>query len=56
MSFQKYKSDSYCVGGIHKSGTKNILGETTYNKKSGKEVKLIVGKCVICDKKIYDRF
>ena len=51
MSFQKFKSDSYCVGGRHKSGTKNILGEITYNKKSGKEIKLLVGKCVICDKR-----
>ena len=50
MSFQKYKSDSYCVGGRHKSGTKNIVGEITYNKKSGKEIKLLVGKYLICDK------
>ena len=27
MSFQKFKSDSYCVGGRHKSGTKNIVGQ-----------------------------
>ena len=51
MSFQKFKSDSYCVGGRHKSGTKNIVGDKTNNKKSGKEVKLLVGKCVICDRK-----
>ena len=51
MSFRKFKSDSYCVGGGHKSGTKNIVGEITYNKKSGKEIKLLVGKCVICDKR-----
>ena len=51
MSFQKFKSDSYCVGGRHKSGTKNIVGEITYNKKSGKEIKLLDGKCVICDKR-----
>ena len=51
MSFQKFKSDSYCVGGRHKSGTKNIVGEITYNKKSGKEIKLLVGKCLICDKR-----
>ena len=51
MSFQKFKSDSYCVGGRHRSATKNIVGDTTINKKSGKEVKLLVGKCVICDRK-----
>ena len=51
MSFQKFKSDSYCVGGRHRSGTKNIVGDITNNKKSGKEVKLLVGKCVICDRK-----
>ena len=51
MSFQKFKSDSYCVGGRHKSATKNIVGDITINKKTGKEVKLLVGKCVICDRK-----
>ena len=51
MSFQKFKSDSYCVGGRHRSATKNIVGDITNNKKSGKEVKLLVGKCVICDRK-----
>ena len=51
MSFQKFKSDSYCVGGRHKSGTKNIVGDITINKKSGKEVKILVGRCVICDRK-----
>ena len=51
MSFQKFKSDSYSVGGRHRSATKNIVGDITINKKSGKEVKLLVGKCVICDRK-----
>ena len=51
MSFQKFKSVSYCVGGRHRSATKNIVGEITLNKKTGKEVKLLVGKCVICDRK-----
>ena len=49
MGFQKFKSDSYCVGGKHRSGTKNITGEITV--KTGKHIKLLVGKCVICDKK-----
>ena len=51
MSFNKFKTDGYCVGGRHKSGTENIVGETTINKKTGKEVKVLVGKCVICDRK-----
>ena len=51
MSFKKFKTDGYCVGGRHKSGTKNIVGEITINKKTGKEVKLLVGKCMICDRK-----
>ena len=55
MSFQKFKTNSYCVGQKHYSATKNITGEITINKKTGKEIKLLVGKCVICDrKKIYD--
>ena len=56
MNSQKFKSDSYCVGGKHRSGTKSITGEITFNKKTGKEIKLLVGKCVICVKKIYDCF
>ena len=51
MSSKKFKSDSYCVGGRHKSATKNIVGEITINKKTGKDVKLLVGKCVICNRK-----
>ena len=51
MSFQKFESASYCVGGRHKSGTKNIVGQLTFRKKTGKEIKLLVGKRVICDKK-----
>ena len=51
MSFQKIKTNSYCVGGRHQSATKNIVGDITINKKTGKEVKLLVGKCVVCDRK-----
>ena len=51
MSSQIFKTDSYCVGGRHRSGTKNIVGEIRNNKKTGKEVKLLVGKCMICDRK-----
>ena len=51
MSFQKFKTTSYCLGQRHYSGTKNIIGEIAFNKKTGKEIKLLVGKCVICDKR-----
>ena len=51
MSFQKFKSDSFCVGGRHRSSSKDIVGDITINKKTGKEVKLLVGKCVICNRK-----
>ena len=51
MNSQNFKSDSYCVGGQHRSGTKNITGEISFNKKTGKETKLLVGKCVICNRK-----
>ena len=51
MNSQKFKSDSYCVGGKHRSSTKIITGEITFNKKPGKEIKLLVGKCIICDRK-----
>ena len=50
-SSQKFQSDSYCVGGKHKSGTTNIVGEIRNNKKTGKEVKLLVGQCTICNRK-----
>ena len=51
MSFQKFKSNSYCVGQKHYSGTKNIIGEITLNKKTGREIKLLVGQCSICNRK-----
>ena len=51
MNSQKFKSDSYCVGGKHRSGTKNITGEITVNTETGREINLLVGKCVICNKK-----
>ena len=51
MSFQKFKSQGYCVGGRHHSSTSNITGDITINKKTGKEVKLLVGKCAICNRK-----
>ena len=51
MSSQKFKSDRYCVGGKHRSSTKNIVGEITVNKKTGREIKLLVGHCYTCNRK-----
>ena len=51
MNSQKFKTNSYCVGGKHYSGTKNITGEIAVNKKTGKQINLLVGKCIICDRK-----
>ena len=50
-SSQTFQSDSYCVGGRHRSGTKNIVGEIRNNKKTGKEVKLLAGQCTVCNRK-----
>ena len=51
MSCQKLKTNSYCVGQKHYSDTKNIIGEITFNKKPCGEIKLLVGQCVICNRK-----
>ena len=36
MNSQKFATDSFCVGGRHRSGTKDITGEITVNKKQEK--------------------
>ena len=51
MSFHKFKTNSYCVGQKHYSATKKIVGEITPNKKTGRENKLLVGQCSICNTK-----
>ena len=51
MSFQNFKTNSYCVGQKHYSGTKNIVGEITLNKNTGREIKLLVGQGSICNRK-----
>ena len=48
MSFNKFKNNSYCVGGKHYSATTNIRGDITQNKKTGAAVKLLRGTCSIC--------
>ena len=45
MNSQKFRSDSYCVVGKHRSGTKDITGEIIVIKKTAREIKLLVGKC-----------
>ena len=51
MSSQKFKTNSYCVGGKHHISTKNIVGDITINKKTGKEFQLLVGFCSVCNRK-----
>ena len=46
MSFQKFKSDSYCVGGRHRSATKKISGD-----KTSKGSKVLIGYCSVCNRK-----
>ena len=46
MSFNKFKSDSYCVGGRHKSATIKIYGDIT-----SKGSKVLIGFCSICNRK-----
>ena len=46
MSLQKYKSDSYCVGGRHRSGTSKVYGDIT-----SKGSKVLIGYCSICNRK-----
>ena len=46
MSFQKFKNDSYCVGGRHRSATVKIYGDIT--SKGGK---VLIGYCSICNRK-----
>ena len=46
MSFQIYKSDSYCVGGRHRNATENIYGDIT-----SKGIKVLNGYCSVCNRK-----
>ena len=46
MTLNKFKSDSYCVGGRHRSATKNIYGSIT-----SKGSKVLIGICSICNRK-----
>ena len=46
MSFNKFKNDSYCVGGRHRSATTKIYGNIT-----SKGNKVLIGYCAICNRK-----
>ena len=46
MSFQKFKSDSFCVGGRHRSATVKTYGDIM-NKGS----KVLIGFCSKCQRK-----
>ena len=46
MTFNKFKTDSYCVGGRHRSATKNIYGDIT-----SKGSKVLIGNCLVCNRK-----
>ena len=48
MSFQKFKSDSYCVGGRHRSATTKIYCDII-----SKGSKVLIGYCSICNRKNY---
>ena len=45
MSFQKFKSDSFCVRGTHRSATTKI-----YGKKTSKRSKALIGFYSVCNK------
>ena len=46
MSFQKIKSDSYCVGDRLRSATTKTFGDIT-----SKGSKVLIGFCSICNRK-----
>ena len=46
MTFNKFKTDSYCVGGRHRSGTVKFYGDIT-----SKGSKVLIGFCSVCNRK-----
>ena len=46
MSYENFKSDSFCVGGRHRSATTKIYGNIT-----SKVSKVLIGYCSICNRK-----
>ena len=46
MGFQKFKTNSSCVGGRHTYATTNNYGEKTFENS-----KVLIGLCSICNRK-----
>ena len=46
MTFNKFKTDSYCVGGRHRSATVKIHGDIT-----SQGSKVLIVYCSICNRK-----
>ena len=46
MTFQKFQTDRYCVGGRHRSATVKIYGDIT-----PKGSKVLIGYCSVCNRK-----
>ena len=46
MTFQKFQTDSYFVGGRHRSATVKIYGDMT-----PKGSKVLIGYCSVCNRK-----
>ena len=46
MTFKKFKTDSYCNGGRHRSATLKIYGDIT-----SKGSKVLIGYCSVCNRK-----
>ena len=46
MSFRRFKTDSYCVRGRHRSATIKIFGDIT-----SKGSKVLIGYCSVCNRK-----
>ena len=51
MGFQEFKTKSNCVEGRHHSFTTYIVAGKTINKKTGREIKLLIGPCSVCKRK-----
>ena len=51
MSFEKFKTSSYCAGGRHHCSTTNFAGDISFKKETGNEIKLLTGNCSICNRK-----
>ena len=46
MTFNKFQTNSHCVGGRHKSATKNIYGSLT-----SKSNKVLISYCSVCNRR-----